>query len=154
MADGKLNDMMNSSLEKIYELAGAETIIGNPITTPSGVTVIPVSKVSIGFASGGADRNTKDESKKPADMKKQNFYGGGGTGVSITPVAFLTIGTDGNVSVLPITASSDIGTVDKVASLIERSPDILQKLKDVFTKGKKEEKTEAEEPIEEDVVRF
>lgn len=149
MAENKLNDIIGTSLEKIKELADGETVIGNPITTANGTTVIPVSKVSMGFASGGLDYNGKAKENKP-----QNFGGGGGTGVSVTPIAFLIISPIGDVQLMPITPAAPNGTVDKVAALIEHSPDILAKLKAVLSKDKKkkdakEEKAEEAAPAEE-----
>ena len=149
MADSKLNDIIGTSLEKIKALADGETVIGNPITTPDGTTVIPVSKVSMGFASGGIDYS----GKKASEGSKQNFGGGGGTGITVAPEAFLIILPDGNIQLLPITGTAGsagaVDTVDKVTSFIERSPDILERLKRVFTSGKKKEKAAVEEKDEE-----
>jgi sporulation protein YtfJ len=153
MADSKLNDIIGTSLEKIKALADGETVIGNPITTPDGTTVIPVSKVSMGFASGGIDYS----GKKSAENAKQNFGGGGGTGITIAPVAFLIIGADGNIQLLPVTGPSQTGavdTVDKVTSFIERSPDILERIKRVFTSDKKKKKEEPEDLAEETVTEL
>ena len=149
MADSKLNDIIGTSLEKIKALADGETVIGNPITTPDGTTVIPVSKVSMGFASGGIEYS----GKKASEGSKQNFGGGGGTGITVAPVAFLIISPDGNIQLLPITGTAGsagaVDTVDKVTSFIERSPDILERLKRVFTSGKKKEKAAVEVKDEE-----
>ncbi len=148
MAESKLNDIIGTSLEKIKALADGETVIGNPITTPGGTTVIPVSKISMGFASGGIDYN----GKKAAEHSKQNFGGGGGTGITVAPVAFLIIAPDGNIQLLPITGPANsagaVDTVDKVTAFIERSPDILERIKRVFSSDKKKKK-EAEDPAEE-----
>ena len=115
MSENKLNDIIGTSLEKIKALADGETVIGNPISTPNGTTVIPVSKVSVGFASGGVDYNGKKA--KDTTVAAQNFGGGGGTGLTVSPVAFLIISPDGNVSMLPINASPKDGTVDKVTKI-------------------------------------
>lgn len=142
MAENKLNDMIGVSLEKIKELAGTETVIGNPIYTPNGTLILPVSKVSMGFASGGIDYGQKkaEETKKP-----DRFGGGGGTGVTVTPIAFLIVAPDGKVELTPITTPKNIDTVDKVAALIERSPDIIERLKEVLGKKKKSEGPKVEE---------
>ena len=136
MSENKLSEIIRTSLESIRELADGETVIGNPIATPGGTMVIPVSKVSMGFASGGLDYNGK-KSAKEDPPRAQNFGGGGGTGVTVTPIAFLIVAPDGEVRLLPITPPDRPGTVDKVTSLIERSPDILAKLKAVLSSGKK-----------------
>ena len=145
MAETKISDIIGTSLEKIRELADAETVIGEPILTAGGTTIVPVSKISMGFASGGLDYGTKN---KPSDAAK-NFGGGGGTGMTITPVAFLIIYSDGRVELMPLSGASSAGaptTIDKVSSIIDRTPDILAKIKAVFSK--KQNKNEAEEPAE------
>ena len=135
MAENKLGEIISTSLAEIKKVVEANTIIGEPINTPSGTVIIPVSKVSMGFASGGVDFNEKEQtsSKKPL-----TFSGGGGTGVTVTPVAFIVVGSDGKVTMLnvnnPPQAPDYIGSV---TGLIEKSPDIVAKIKDIF---KKEEK--------------
>lgn len=138
MNENKVNDLIEGSLAKIRELAGTETVVGDPIYTPNGTLILPVSKISMGFATGGLDFGKKkdEESKKP-----RNYGGGGGTGVTVTPVAFLILSGDGKIDLIPITDSKNIDAVDKISALIERSPDILKRLKDVFIK-KKDEKEE------------
>ena len=132
MAD--ILEMMGSSLEKVKEIAGTETVVGDPIYTPNGTMILPVSKLSMGFASGGIDATSK-KLEKP----KTSFGGGGGTGVTVTPIAFLIISTEGKIDLGPITSPQNIDTVDKIAALIERSPEILENLKNVFKKDKKED---------------
>ncbi len=133
-----LFEMMGTSLEKVKEIAGTETVIGDPIYTPKGTMILPVSKLSMGFASGGVD------TQKAAEITKARFGGGGGTGVTVTPIAFLIIDAEGKIDLIPITSPQNIDTVDKVASLIERSPDILERLKNVLKKDKNSKKDEAE----------
>ncbi|MBQ7377573.1 MAG: sporulation protein YtfJ [Clostridia bacterium] len=140
MAENKISEILGESIESLKQYADAETVIGQPITTPDGTTVIPVSKISMGFASGGLDY----AGKKTAQTTTSHFGGGGGTGVTISPVAFLIISPTGGFDLLPITSGGDGSTVDKVAALIERSPDILQRLKDVLIKDKKKEETAEE----------
>lgn len=133
-ATGKINDIMTAALEKIRTLADAQTIIGEPIPTPGGTTIVPVSKVSVGFASGGLDYNGK------APEKAKNFGGGGGTGISVTPVCFLVISPTGAVELLNVNMAAD--PVEKIASLVDKTPDIVERLKGVFAK-KKDEAPEA-----------
>ena len=83
-----MSDIIKASMDGIKSFTDMETVIGNAITTPNGVTVIPVSKVAMGIATGGIDYG------KSKQDSEQNFGGGGGTGLSITPVAFLTVGRD------------------------------------------------------------
>ena len=84
MSDHPINSIMDTSLKKIKELIDVNSIIGDPITAPDGTTIIPISKVTYGFASGGSDLPTKKDSK-------DCFGGGAGAGVTIQPVGFLSI---------------------------------------------------------------
>ena len=142
MEENRINEIITSSLEKIKELSETGTVIGEQIKTDNGTTVIPISKVSLGFVSGGIDFAC---SKKKNTDEKQNgsFGGGGGTGMSVTPVGFLIIKPNGDVQMLNVSAPSVVynnSTVAAVGNIIEKSPDIIRKLKEVFSK----EKTPAE----------
>lgn len=125
MSENKMSDIIKASMDGIKSFTDMETVIGNAITTPSGVTVIPVSKVSMGIATGGVDYGTK----KPTPS--QNFGGGGGTGLSITPIAFLTVGRDAEINLIHINGGSS--DVDRISSLIERSPEIIEKIKNALS---------------------
>lgn len=132
MAEHPINDLMDTTLEKIKDMVDVNTIIGTPISTPDGVTLIPISKVSYGFASGGSDLPTKTE--------KELFGGGSGAGISITPIAFLVIsGSD----VKMVHISVDSNTADKVVSLV---PDLVDKISAMFHKDKKKTGAAAESP--------
>lgn len=117
----ELGDIIKSSLEGIKELNDVNSIIGDTINTPSGVSIIPVSKITVGFIGGGADYGQKKLTSS------QNFGGGSGTGISITPMAFLTIDKSGSVNLISIT--KDPTGTDRVISLLEQTPDILRRFK-------------------------
>lgn len=134
MAETKISDVIATSLENLRSMVDANTVIGNPINTESGTTIIPISKISMGFASGGLDYNGKEQ----APSKQQNFGGGGGTGLSITPVGFLTVGKDGSVEMINVGQTSS-GAIDQLGDLLERSPEIIEKLKAVFKKKETKE---------------
>ena len=121
----QLNDMMHSAMEKVREMVDTNTIVGQPITTPDGVTLIPISKVSFGFGGGGGDYG------KPA---KDGFGGGAAAGVKIDPVAFLVI-KDGITRVMPV-AVAPATTVDRI---VEMAPDIMDKVEKYFDKKKDKE---------------
>ena len=112
MAERQLEGLMSVTLEKIKEMTGSNTIIGEPIVV-DGATILPVSKVTFGYASGGSDL--------PASQKEL-FGGGTGGGVSITPIAFLVI-QNGNVKVLPVQPYQ--GAADRVVGMV---PDVLDKV--------------------------
>ena len=114
-----LPDMMGNSFGKIKEMVDVNTIIGDPIQTPEGVTIIPVSKVKVGFAGGGSDFAPKGY---PAN--KDNAFGGGsGAGVTITPVAFLVIRGEA-VRLLPVAEPA----ANSVERLIEMLPDLIDQI--------------------------
>ena len=140
----KMNDIIRTTLENMKVLVEANTVVGEPIETAGGVTIVPVSKISVGFASGGVDYGAK---KAEAKGTANNFGGGGGTGMSVSPVAFLIIKKDGSVEMLPVADPNGDSAVNRIASigdLIEKSPDVLERIKNVFV-GKKEEKQEKED---------
>lgn len=115
-----LNDLMRETMAKIREMVDTNTIVGQPITTPDGVTLIPISKVNFGFGSGGGDYG-----KTPP----KDFGGGSAAGVKIDPVAFLVI-KDGTTRVLPV-AVPPVSTVDRIVEMV---PDILDKAEKYFDK--------------------
>lgn len=121
-----LTDMMSSTMGKIRDMVDVNTVIGEPITTPSGVTIIPVTKVSIGYGSGGSDFAAKN-----ASAGGNPFGGGAGAGVKITPVAFLVIRGE-NVRMLPVAEPAST-SVDR---LIELLPDLLEKGEAYFAEKK------------------
>ena len=124
MSETKMSDIIKASMESIKSFTDTDTVIGNAITTPSGVTVIPISKVTVGIATGGIDYGAKRLTYP------QNFGGGGGTGLSITPIAFLTVSRDSDVNLIHLNSSSEL---DRITSLFERSPEIIEKIKNVLS---------------------
>ncbi len=134
--ENKQNDIIKTTLDSIKGIVECNTVIGQPLNTSNGIVIIPVSKVSLGFASGGLDYNSK---KEVAD-KSKNFGGGSGTGVSVVPMAFLVIKPDSTVELLNMSMPDT--TTNKIASvgnIIEKSPEILEKIKNIFSKENKGE---------------
>ena len=121
-----LKSMMVESMEKVKEMVDANNIVGEPITTPDGVTLIPISKVSFGFGSGGADYGK---------VQPKDFGGAAGAGVKIDPVAFLVI-KEGTTRVLPVAVPAST-TLDRVVEMV---PDLMEKVEKYFDK-KKEDQT-------------
>ena len=113
-----LSDMMTNSMSKIRDMIDVNTVVGDPITTPGGVTIIPVTKVSIGYGGGGSDFAMKN---MPAN-RDNPFGGGAGAGIKITPVAFLVIRGE-NVRMLPVAEPAST-SVDRLTELL---PDLLEK---------------------------
>ena len=130
----KIPEIIRSSMENIRSMVDANTIVGEPITVTGGTVIIPISKVSVGIASGGVDYNPKKE----AQPRPQNFGGGGGTGVSVVPVGFLVCDKDGDVEFLNVSSKGKPDPVDQIADFVERTPDIIAKIKDLFKKDKED----------------
>ncbi len=130
--ENKLQEIIRTSLESIRSMIDAGTVIGDPIATETGVTIVPVSKVSLGYATGGIDYNDKNPSAP------QNFGAGGGTGLTISPVGFLVIKKDGNVEMINVGQPYPQDPIEQITSIIERSPEIFGRIKAVFTKNKPE----------------
>ncbi len=119
-----VSDLLGISIEKIKEMADVNAIIGEPIKLPDGTTIIPVSKVSYGFASGGSDL--------PSKYDKDLFGGGAGAGVSIKPEGFLVISPDGAAKMVSMEGSSD-----PISSAIEKAPMVIEKISGFINKKKK-----------------
>lgn len=127
--------ILESTIEKVKNLVNVSTIIGEPMKVDESLTIIPVSKVTYGFASGGSDF--------PSKNNKEIFGGGGGAGVTITPVAFLVI-SDGEVTLKHITAYDN--AAERVVNLV---PEMFDKVTSVVNKAKKE-KEKAAKPQEQE----
>lgn len=112
----KLPNMLETTIQKIRELVDVNTVIGQPINTPDGVTIIPVSRVSVGFGGGGSDFTSSKGGDNP-------FGGGVGGGVKVAPVCFLIV-KDGNVRMMPVPEPAST-TADRIVEMV---PDTLDKL--------------------------
>ena len=121
--DKSVNSLLSSTIDKVKEMVNVDTVIGTPITS-DGVTIIPVSKVAYGVAGGGSDLPSKSNSKL--------FGGGSGAGVTVTPIAFLTI-KDGKVDLMPLITQP--GPVD---SLITKLPGAIDQLTTDFARRREE----------------
>ncbi len=126
MPENKMSDIIKSSLDGIKSFTDVDMGIGNAIHTPSGVTVIPISKISVGMATGGVDYGTKKL------IGTQNFGGGGTTGVSVTPMAFLTVNSNAEVNLITLKDKAE-SDVSRITTLIERSPEIIEKIKNALS---------------------
>lgn len=129
-----ISELTDSSMKNLKTLIDSNAVIGQAITTPDGATILPVSKVSFGFGTGGTDL--------PASQKEL-FGGGAGGGVSITPIAFLVI-REGDVKLLQVQSFSS--TADRVVGMV---PDMMDRVSGfVSGLGKKEPPAGAAEPVE------
>lgn len=124
MINQPLGDMMETAMDKIRSMVEANTVIGVPISTPDGVTTIPISRVSFGFASGGSDAT--------ASASKPSVWGGSGAGVKVDPVGFLMI-RDGNARMLSIQPPA-FSTTDRMLDLLPEVMDRIEGYVDKYSK--------------------
>ena len=140
-----ISELMQTAMSSMKDMVDVNTVIGDPVTTPDGTTVIPVSRVSYGFASGGTDLPSK------AQPSAGLFAGGSGAGITISPIAFLTI-HQGNVRVLQI--EPYLSSVDRA---LEKVPDVVDKVTALFQKEDRKEEplpqapAQPVEPVPQDV---
>lgn len=113
-----LPNMLDSTIAKIREMVDVNSVVGDPIVTADGVTIIPISKVSVGFGGGGSDFVSKN-----VNHQDNPFGGGVGAGVKVTPIAFLII-KEGSVRMLPVATPANT-TADRIVELV---PDTLDKI--------------------------
>ena len=134
MYEYPIENLMITAMNSIRDMVDVNTIIGEAIQAPNNITIIPISKATFGFASGGSEFNgeTLDEyTKKEKEEQVQYrlpFGGGSGAGVSINPVAFLVINGD-NIKLLPVNHAS---AIDK---LLDYVPDLMQKVNNLIDKN-------------------
>lgn len=131
-----IGNLMDTTMNKIKEMIDVNTIVGEPIVSPDGTLIIPVSKVSYGFASGGSDLPTKKENK-------DCFGGGSGAGVTIQPVAFLTV-YKGDVKLISVDKFE--GTPDRLVGMI---PEVIDKVKEIFKKDDKKKPSKSDDDFSE-----
>ena len=130
MAEHPINGLMGVTMDKIRELVNSDTIIGEPVSLPDGTTILPVSRVTFGVATGGSDFAAK--------QSKELFGGGSGAGVTVAPVAFLVV-KDGNVRTIQLADPNNS---------LERAITMLTELVDKLAALLKKEKPEAQAPAE------
>lgn len=130
MAEHPINGLMGVTMDKIRELVNSDTIIGEPVSLPDGTTILPVSRVTFGVATGGSDFAAK--------QSKELFGGGSGAGVTVAPVAFLVV-KNGNVRTIQLADPNNS---------LERAITMLPELVDKLAALLKKEKPEAQAPAE------
>ena len=130
MAEHPINGLMGVTMDKIRELVNSDTIIGEPVSLPDGTTILPVSRVTFGVATGGSDF--------AANQSKELFGGGSGAGVTVAPVAFLVV-KDGNVRTIQLADPNNS---------LERAITMLPELVDKLAALLKKEKPEAQAPAD------
>lgn len=128
--ENKIPEIVRSSMENIRSMFDANKIVGDPINTPQGTTIIPISKITMGIAATGFDYNAKNP------QGRQNFGGGSGTGISVHPVGFLVVNSRGDVDFISTSDKVKPDPVDQLADFIDRTPDILARFKELLDSEK------------------
>ncbi len=123
--ENRFDSMFKSSFENIKGMLDSNTVVGSPMELSNGTTIIPISKLSVGFATGGVDTGASAQ-------KSNKFGGGGGSGMSVTPVGFLVIGKDGKTEFISVEGKNAPDPVEQACDLLDRTPDIIQKVKNIF----------------------
>lgn len=124
--DTKVKELITASMDKIHEMADANTIMGKPVKLDGGVTIIPVSKVSYGFAGGGSDL--------PSKTDKELFGGASGAGITVTPLGFLVV-SNGEVQLMQM--NLDVSTSSAIVNMV---PEVFNKVAGLFKKDKNDDK--------------
>ena len=122
MENTNIGNLMETTMNKMKEIVNVDTVVGTPIQTPDGVMIIPVSRVSYAYASGGSDFRVKDNSNL-------GFGGGNGAGVKVEPIGFLVV-REGSVRMMNVTPPAN-ATVDR---LIEKAPELIDTVEDLIRK--------------------
>lgn len=128
MAEHPIQGLMQTAMENLKEMVDVNTIVGDPVETPDGSVILPISKVGFGFAAGGSE--FEYEPAKEPGAKEMPFGGGSGGGVSITPVAFLVVGKNG-IKTIPLEGSNHL--YDKI---MDMAPQFLEKMQSMMGKSK------------------
>ena len=140
--ENRFDSMFKSSFENIKGMLDSNTVVGNPIELANGTTIIPISKLSVGFATGGVDTGV-------APQKTNKFGGGGGSGMSVTPVGFLVVNKDGKTDFISVEGKGAIDPVEQACDLLDRTPEIIQKVKNIFD----DKVQKSDEVIVEEIVK-
>lgn len=138
MSDHPIEALMKTAMESIKEMVDVNTVVGDPVETPDGSVIVPVSRVSVGFAAGGGEYQAGSGNDGGKDGGGLPFGGGSGAGVSVQPVGFLVVG-NGQVRLLPVDGNA---VLDR---LIDVAPQVVAQIQGMFKhngrdKGQKEEK--------------
>ncbi|WP_083826370.1 GerW family sporulation protein [Clostridium sp. BNL1100] len=152
MSNHPIEGLMTTAMQSIKEMVDVNTIVGDAVQAPDGTVIIPISKVSFGFAAGGGDYgedSSSNNSQEEQDKGKFPFAGGSGAGVSINPVAFMVCGQN-QVKLLPVNVNSSVDKIlDMVPELVQKASQMLNekmsKPKEEHSKNKKEENEKCKE---------
>lgn len=141
MAEHPIEGLMDTAMSNIKAMVDVNTIVGDPVTTPDGTMIIPVSTVSFGFGAGGSQFAKKKNA--PATPQDEPMFGGGcGGGANVKPIAFLVVG-NGNIKLLPVTPEAS-----PVNKIIDMVPDVIEKVNSVVSDIKSKKNKEEDSTVD------
>lgn len=147
-----IQGLMNTAMNSIKDMVDVNTIVGDAVESPDGSVIIPISRVSFGFAAGGGEYGPEEHNHKKEDSEtnsKMPFGGGSGAGVSINPVGFLVVG-QGQIRLLPV------GNNSSLDRLLDTMPELVTKLNETLrsrtSSRKKVEYTEDGKVVQHDKI--
>ncbi|MDG5787004.1 GerW family sporulation protein [Evansella sp. AB-P1] len=127
MSDHPIQGLMKTAMENLKEMVDVNTIVGDPVETPDGSVILPISKVGFGFAAGGSEFILESSPKTATESEKKHPFGGGsGGGVSITPIAFLVVSSQG-VKMVHLDQSTHL-----YEKLLEFTPQVVDKIQQIL----------------------
>lgn len=150
MAKHAIESIMSTTLEELRRLVDVTTVVGEPIQTADGMTILPVSKVALGFVAGGAEYGQKvaeTDAQADAPQERLPFGGGAGAGANVQPVAFLVVG-NGQVRMLPVEG----GAPSVVERVLESAPKVVQEVKTFLNERKADRASKKHPEIAADVT--
>ncbi|MFW6269456.1 MAG: GerW family sporulation protein [Bacillota bacterium] len=127
MAEHPIEKLMDTAMTNIKSMVDVNTIVGDPVETPDGSVIIPISKVSFGFAAGGGEIKSAEENSKHSNANSKPFAGGSGAGVMLNPMAFLVVNKD-QVRLLPVSNNA------VAERLVNIAPELLKEIKKIIQK--------------------
>lgn len=145
MSEHPIESLMKTTMESIKEMVDVNTIVGDPVETPDGTVIIPISKVSFGFASGGGDYTAEKKQERSESggeeggskpKSKFPFAGGAGAGVSVQPVAFMVVG-NGQMKLMPVDQKANM-----IDNIIGMAPEVINQIQSMIGKKTKKKKTD------------
>ena len=150
-----IDELMKTAMESIRDMVDVNTIVGDAVQTADDTVIIPVSRVAFGFAAGGGDYQGNKENKSSAQEDSFPFAGGSGAGVTIHPVAFMVVGKNSTIKLLPVEHNTTVdrimdfvpGLLDKITPLIEKKTDPMQERKRKEREKEKESEAKQQEPF-------
>lgn len=134
MAGQPIESLMKTAMENIREMVNVNTVVGDPVESPDGTVIIPVSRVACGFAAGGGELEPRDNDNNTAPKETPFFGGGSGGGVSVKPVGFLVVG-NGQIRLLPVNNNV---VADRLIDLV---PQLMSQLQSIIDKKKPDNST-------------